>query len=67
MPEKFNEATGFAAVCSNASTISGWGYEGKLPDGLAFQGVILLNQVKSFDWQARNLQVKGQVPKEMTV
>ncbi|WP_375162391.1 type II toxin-antitoxin system PemK/MazF family toxin [Bacillus sp. V3B] len=34
-------------------------------DGLAFQGVVLTDQVKSLDWRARNLQVKGQVPEEI--
>jgi len=61
-PKIFNEATGFAAVCPITNTIRGWGYEVKLPESLAFQGVILTDQVKNLDWQARNLRVKGQAP-----
>jgi mRNA interferase MazF len=61
-PKEFNAVTGFAAVCPITNTIRGWGYEVKLPEGLAFQGVILTDQVKNLDWEARNLQVKGQVP-----
>lgn len=64
-PKIFNEATGFAAVCPITKTIRGWGYEVKLPKGLAFQGVILTDQVKSLDWQARNLKVRGQAPEEI--
>jgi len=64
-PKSFNDITGFAAVCPITNTIRGWGYEVKLPDSLAFQGVILTDQVKSLDWQARNLQVKGQAPEEI--
>jgi mRNA interferase MazF len=64
-PKAFNEATGFAAVCPITNTIRGWGYEVNLPDGLVFQGVILTDQVKSLDWQVRNLRVRGQVPEEI--
>lgn len=64
-PKEFNEATGFVAICPITNTIRGWGYEVKLPEGLAFQGVILTDQVKSLDWQARNLRVRGQAPEEI--
>lgn len=64
-PKEFNETTGFAAVCPITNTIRGWGYEVKLHDGLAFQGVILTDQVKSLDWQARNLKVRGQAPEDI--
>ena len=64
-PKAFNEATGFAAVCPITNTIRGWGYEVRLPEGLAFQGVILTDQIKNLDWQARNLRVRGQAPEEI--
>ncbi|MDQ0175632.1 type II toxin-antitoxin system PemK/MazF family toxin [Bacillus chungangensis] len=64
-PKSFNDITGFAAICPITNTIRGWGYEVILSDGLAFQGVILTDQVKSLDWRARNLQVKGQAPQEI--
>ena len=64
-PKIFNETTGFAAVCPITNTIRGWGYEVKLPEGLAFQGVILTDQVKNLDWKARNIRVRGQAPEEI--
>ncbi|MGG5255260.1 type II toxin-antitoxin system PemK/MazF family toxin [Neobacillus sp. SM06] len=64
-PKEFNEITGFAAVCPITNTIRGWGFEVMLPEGLAFQGVILTDQVKSLDWKAQNLKIKGQVPEEI--
>ena len=64
-PKEFNEVTGLAAICPITNTIRGWGFEVKLPDGLAFQGVILTDQVKSLDWKARKLQIKGQAPAEI--
>lgn len=64
-PKAFNDVTGFAVVCPITNTVKGWGYEVQLPDGLAFQGVILTDQVKSLDWKARNLKIKGQAPQEI--
>lgn len=64
-PKAFNEVTGFASVCPITNTVRGWGYEVKLPAGLAFQGVILADQVKNLDWNARNLQIRGQAPEEI--
>jgi mRNA interferase MazF len=64
-PKNFNEVTGFVAVCPITNTVRGWGYEVQLPDGLAFQGVVLTDQVKCLDWKARNLQVKGQTPENI--
>lgn len=61
-PKEFNEVTGFAAICPITNTIRGWGYEVELPMGLAFQGVILTDQVKNLDWSYRNFQVRGQAP-----
>lgn len=64
-PKEFNQITGFASICPITNTVRGWGYEVELPDGLAFQGVILTDQVKNLDWQARDLKVKGQAPEEI--
>ncbi|MED4534223.1 type II toxin-antitoxin system PemK/MazF family toxin [Metabacillus fastidiosus] len=64
-PKSFNEITGFAAICPIINSIRGWGYEVKLPEGLAFQGVILTDQVKSLDWKARNIKIKDHVSEEI--
>jgi mRNA interferase MazF len=61
-PKSFNEITGFVSVCPITHTISGWGFEVKLPEGIAFDGVILTDQIKNLDWQARKLIIKGQAP-----
>ena len=36
-----------------------------LPEGLAFQGVILTDQVKNLDFTAGKIQKKGQAPDEV--
>lgn len=61
-PQSFNQVTGFVAIAPITNTIRGWGYEIPLPSGLVFGGVILTDQVRSLDWSARNLQIKGQAP-----
>lgn len=64
-PKAFNGATGFAVVCPITGQKKGYPFEVALPSGLAISGVILTDQVKSLDWQARNFQVKGQVPNQI--
>ena len=64
-PKNFNTATGFAVVCPITRQQKGYPFEVILPKGLVFEGVILADQVKSFDWKARQLQIKGRVPDEL--
>ena len=63
-PKAFNQ-TGFASLAPITNTVRGWGYEVKLPEGLAFQGVILTHQVKNLDWRARGLSIRGQAPEDI--
>lgn len=62
-PKLFNEATGFAAVCPITNQRKGYPFEVGLPsegialeDGFPVTGVILADQVKTLDWEARNLK-----------
>jgi mRNA interferase MazF len=64
-PKAFNQTTGFASLAPITNTERGWGYEVKLPTGLAFEGVILTDQVKNLEWTARNIDVKGQATQEV--
>lgn len=66
-PKAFNQATGFAIICPITRQQKGYPFEVKLPNDLFFHGVILTDQVKSLDWQARRLQIKGQVPDEIVM
>ncbi|MBP3048943.1 type II toxin-antitoxin system PemK/MazF family toxin [Bacillus subtilis subsp. subtilis] len=61
-PKNFNQTTGFAVVCPITNQQKGYPFEVALPDGLAIQGVILTDQVKSLDWRARRFQVVSQAP-----
>lgn len=60
-PKSFNHVTGFAIICPITRQQKEYPFEVVLPDGLAFEGVILTDQVKSLDWRARQVQIKGAV------
>lgn len=64
-PKAFNQATGFAVVCPITRKQKGYPFEVALPNGLAIEGVVLTDQVKSLDWRARQFQIKGQAPQEV--
>jgi mRNA interferase MazF len=64
-PKSFNEITGFAVVCPIIRQQKGYPFEVALPSGLAIEGVILTDQVKSLDWRARRFQIKGKAPGEI--
>ncbi|HHV16162.1 MAG TPA: endoribonuclease MazF [Gelria sp.] len=61
-PEAYNHKTSLLLVCPITSQIKGYPFEVELPPGLQIKGVILADQVKSLDWQARNTQFACQVP-----
>jgi mRNA interferase MazF len=61
-PEAYNHKTSLLLVCPITSQIKGYPFEVELPPGLQIKGVILADQIKSLDWQARNTQFACQVP-----
>ena len=58
-PKPFNEKTGFAFVCPITSHKKGYPFEVELPEDGNMKGVILTEQLKSLDWTARSIQIKG--------
>lgn len=64
-PKAFNSVTKFAVVCPITSKKKGYPFEVELPDGLPIHGVILTDQFKSLDWQARRLEIKGHASDEI--
>lgn len=64
-PEPFNRVTGFAVVCPITRQRKDYPFEVTLPEGLAIEGVILTDQVKSLDWRARNTNIKGKAPEKV--
>lgn len=64
-PEAFNRVTGFAVICPITNTVKNWPFQVHLPDGEAFTGAIETDQLKSLDWQARNIQIVGKATNEV--
>lgn len=58
----YNGKSGLAVVCPITSQVKGYPFEAQIPAGLAVRGVVLADQVKNIDWQARNAQLICSLP-----
>jgi len=61
-PGAYNSKVGLAILCPITSQIKGYPFEVPLPDGLPIGGVVLADQVKSLDWQAREAEFISALP-----
>ena len=52
-PGAYNKKVGLALFCPITNQIKGYPFEVLIPDGQNTHGVILSDQVKSLDWNAR--------------
>lgn len=55
-PLSYNAKVGLALLCPITSQVKGYPFEVSLPAGLPVTGVILADQVKNLDWQARDAE-----------
>lgn len=53
-PAKYNRVSGLVVVCPITNRAKGYPFEVPVPTGLAVTGVVLADQVKNMDWQARD-------------
>jgi len=61
----YHERSSLAIVCPITSAEHGWPMEVKLPDGLPVSGVVLADQIRSVDREARHLKIIGMAPQEV--
>ncbi|MFZ2449374.1 MAG: type II toxin-antitoxin system PemK/MazF family toxin [Methylovulum miyakonense] len=61
----FNGHTHLAVVAPITSTIRGIQLEVVLPESLSIRGSVLVHQLKSLDFQARNLRLIEKAPQEI--
>jgi mRNA interferase MazF len=54
-----------AIVCPITNRERGWPTEVKLPVGLPISGVVLVDQIRSIDRDARKLEILGQAPESV--
>lgn len=55
-PAAYNSRVGLAILCPITSQVKGYPFEVLVPSGLQVSGVVLADQVKSLDWQAREAE-----------
>ncbi|MEX0975149.1 MAG: endoribonuclease MazF [Bacillota bacterium] len=61
-PLQYNKKVGLGIFCPITSLVKGYPFEVAIPDGLPIVGVVLSDQVKSLDWQARRAQFVCSLP-----
>jgi mRNA interferase MazF len=63
----YNGRVGLAILCPITGQVKGYPFEVAIPEGLPVVGVILADQVKSLDWQARQAELACTVPQEIVL
>jgi mRNA interferase MazF len=64
---KYNRQVRLALVCPITTKVKGYPFEVPISDGLAVSGIVLADQVNSFDWQERKAEFACKAPDEVTV
>ncbi len=61
-PEKYNQRVKLAIMCPITTKIKNYPFEVRLPENMKTTGVILADQVKSLDWEAREIAFIEKAP-----
>jgi mRNA interferase MazF len=64
-PRSYNQISRLVLVCPITSRKKAWPFEVELPTSLQTYGVILVDQVRAVDCQARKAQFVEKVPSEL--
>jgi mRNA interferase MazF len=64
-PKTYNRTSKLALFCPITSRAKNYPFEFELPPGLTLKGVVLTDQIKSFDWAARNISFVESAPQDM--
>ncbi len=65
-PAAYNRVSNIILVCPITSRKKGWPFEVELPNQLQTYGVVLVDQVRAVDCNARDARFVEQVPSECT-
>lgn len=55
-PAKYNKLSSLALMCPITNQVKGYRFEVPLGEGMQTSGVVLSDQVKSFDWRSRQVK-----------
>jgi mRNA interferase MazF len=61
-PSSYNRTLRLALLCPITSRVKNYPFEVALPEGLPVSGVVLADQVRSFDLKARRMERIGHLP-----
>ncbi|MGV0027091.1 endoribonuclease MazF [Phormidesmis priestleyi] len=64
-PVRYNQLSSLALMCPITNQSKGFRFEVPLLEGMATSGVILSDQVKSFDWRSRRVKFVEKAPDEL--
>lgn len=64
-PKAYNSKVGLCLACPVTSQAKGYPFEVALPAGLPVVGVALADQLKSLDWQVREVAFIASLPAEV--
>jgi mRNA interferase MazF len=64
-PRSYNAKVGLCLVCPVTHHAKGYAFEVALPDGLAVQGVVLADHIKSANWRERGCDHIATVPTDV--
>jgi mRNA interferase MazF len=62
---RYNGASALALLCPITTRVKNYPFEVAVPDGLPVKGVVLADQIKSFDWAARRSKYICTMPREV--
>ncbi|TDA65486.1 MAG: endoribonuclease MazF [Clostridia bacterium] len=65
-PKSYNSKVGVALMCPLTSKRKGYPFEVPLPSTAGISGVVLADQIKNLDWQARKAEFVCKVPSDVT-
>ena len=63
-PKIYNSKTSLALVCPITSQVKNYGFEVAIPSGFTISGVVLADQIKNLDWNARNAKYVCTLPND---
>lgn len=64
-PSQYNKLASLAVMCPITEHSKGYPFEVELLEGMKTIGVVLSDQIKSFDWKARKIKFVEKAPTEL--
>ncbi len=66
-PKTYNGKVGLAVFCPVTKQVKGYPFEVLIPEGPEVEGVVLSDQVKNLDWQARRAEYVCKLPRQAII